>query len=509
MEGKTQVVAATLAGVSERSVRRCEKGELAVPGKKERDYRTRPDPFEDVWESVVCKLLLRDTGRVLTAGAVLAHLRGLKPEYKERFNDSLLRTLQRRIRKWRALHGPQRDVVFEQEHPPGREGAFDFTVCDELGVTIGGAAFPHLLFTFTLSHSNWMSVSLAFSETFEAVVSGLQDALWGLGGVPEVLRHDNMSAATRELKKGGGRSLTKRFQDVVDHYGVRSTRIRPGHSQENGGAEKTNHVTKSNLKQALVLRGSLDFQSPASYMKFVQSEVVDARNNRHATRIKQELPHLLPLPTNRLPEFTEFRPTVRRMSIIRVAGRTYSVPSRLIGHKLVVHQYADHLEVFYDGTLTEMMERLRGDASAQIDYRHLVGSLVRKPGAFERYKHREAFFPTLIFRQTYDRLSAWHGHRADAEYLLILRVAAETMESRVNDTLELLLLDGKRFDSVTVKALAAPEPPRSPEVNVGDVDLSQYDRLTEFTHDYTDNVGPAGAHSHNNTEELEAPNSGG
>ena len=125
------------------------------------------------------------------------------------------------MRDWRALHGPDREVYFEQKHPPGREAQMDFTHCGELGVTIGGEPFDHLLFQFILSHSGWRYARVCFSETFSALVSGLQGALWELGAVPEVVRSDNLSAATHKLKRQCKRprlqrALPRRYSTTTD-----------------------------------------------------------------------------------------------------------------------------------------------------------------------------------------------------------------------------------------------------------------------------------------------------
>lgn len=222
VEGKTQEAAAAASGISVRSGRTWESGQLPSESCKPRTWRTREDPLEDVWEEVV-PLLEADTRRRLRATTVLEELRRLRPEQFE--GNGVLRTLQRRMRDWRALHGSERDVVFPQEHPPGREGALDFTSVNELGVTVQGAMLAHLLFVFRLSFSGWTWAEVAFGETFEALLSGLQGALWKLGGVPEVVRHDNLSAATRELKRSGGRALTTRWGAAMEHYGCQSTRI--------------------------------------------------------------------------------------------------------------------------------------------------------------------------------------------------------------------------------------------------------------------------------------------
>jgi hypothetical protein len=473
MQGKTQQTAAAAAGMSVRTARKWETGPLPSQAKKERDWRTRPDPFADVWESEIEPLLRSDKDGSLQATTVIAEL---GRRFPDRVFDDSLRTLQRRMRQWRALEGPPKDVIFPQEHPPGREGVLDFTHGTSLGVTIGGEPFAHLLFTFRLSFSSWTWAELAFGESFEALVSGLQGALWELGGVPEVVRHDNLSAATHELRRTGGRTLTRRFKDVLDHYGLQSTRINPGQSHENGVAEKANDLLKTALVQALIVRGSRDFGSVPEYSAFVGS--ITARLSAAAAeRIASERPFLRSLPSCRVPEYTVHQPTVCRWSTIRIGGRSYSVPSRLIGHRVEVRQYASVLEVRYAGRLVETMPRLRGGQEARIDYRHVIWSLVRKPGAFARYRYREELFPSLVFRCAYDRLRQWRGERADIEYVRILHLAASTLEVRVESALAELLDHGRPFDYAQIKALASPAPRRVPQVAIPAPDLGRYDLL--------------------------------
>ncbi len=478
MEGKSQETAAAMAGMSVRSARTWEDGALPSSAKKPRAWRTRDDPFADVWTTEVVPLLEKDKNGRLQAKTVFQELRR---KYPKRYKKGQLRTLQRRVRDWRALHGPDRDVIFPQEHPPGREGAFDFTHCTALGVTIGGVALVHLLFVFRLGFSGWTWVQLAYGETFEAVASGLQGALWALGGVTEVVRHDNLSAATHELRKAGGRSLNKRFQDVLDHYGAKSTRIRPGESHENGIVEKGNDLVKTALEQALILRGHSNFVTLDAYKAFVDQVVADELNADAADKLAVERAHLKPLPSTPVPSHTVHAPKVRSWSTVRVAGRTYSVPSRLIGHTLEVRQHPDVLEAYYNGQLVETMPRLRGSADVGIDYRHVSASLVRKPGAFARYRFREELFPSLMFRMAYDALKQWRGDRADIEYVRILHLAATTMESLVETALQLLLETGKRFDYAAVKELAMPEEISVPKVHIPAPNLQAYDELLEVS----------------------------
>jgi len=471
-EGKTVEAAAAAAGMSARSAHNWKAGSLPSQAKKPRHWRTREDVFAGVWESQVVPLLERDHDGVLEATTIIAELRRGDGQ---RFTDKHLRTLQRRVRDWRAMHGPEREVFFEQEHIPGREAAVDFTDCTSLGVRVAGQLFAHLLFQFLLTFSRWRSVTLAFSETFEALVGGLQDAFWRLGGVPEVVRSDNLSAATHELPSGG-RELNQRFALVLKHYQVSSTRIEPGKSNQNGAVEKANHLLKSAVEQALIVRGSRDFGSVEEYMSFVQG-LVSRLNEATQARLAQELPRLSPLPAARLPTYTTYNATVRKWSTIHFGRRTYSVPSRLIGREVEVRQHPDVVEVYYRKKLAASMPRLRGDKPFRIDYRHVIWSLVKKPGAFARYRYREELFPSLVFRRAYDSLVDARGERADVEYVRILHLAASTFESRVEAALETLLQRGVRFDYADVKAIAAPEKRSVPDVQISKPDLAAYNRL--------------------------------
>ena len=478
MRGKTQEAAAAAAGMSVRTARTWQRGPLPAEMTGERTWRTRGDPFVGVWDEVIVPLLQQDTGRKLQATTVLEWLEERSPG---RYSQGQLRTLQRRLRDWRALHGPEREVFFPQTHPPGREAQLDFTHCDALGVTIEGQPFRHLLFEFILSHSGWRDVELASGETFEALVDGLQQALWNLGGVPEVVRTDNLSAATHDLRRQRGRVLNDRFRAVLDHYGLQSTRINPRSSHENGVVEQAHRRLKSAMEQALVIRGSRDFPSVEAYRTFV-STVVNKQNQRaHVQhKLEEERAHLRPLPSAPIPSCSVYRARVLRWSTIRVAGRTYTVPARLIGHEVEARVYARRVEVVYKGHVVAELERLRGEDRVRVDYRHVIESLVRKPGAFARYRYREHLFPTSIFRKAYVALSRWRGERADVEYVRVLHLAATTMETVVERVLAQLLEAGEPFDYVVVRDLAAPSRPPTPELTaLSPPDLGVYDALLQ------------------------------
>lgn len=472
MEGKTLEAAAAAAAMSERSARTWQRGALPSETNRLRPWRTRPDPFAEIWDAEVVPLLAADERGVLQGTTVLAWLQEKHPG---RFADDLLRTLQRRLRDWRALSGPGKEVFFEQLHVPGREAAIDFTDGGELEVTVGGEPFWHLLFEYVLSFSGWTWVGLAFGETFEALSAGIQGAVWDLGGVTEVTRSDNLSAATHELKLTAGRGLTARYRALLDHYGMRSTRIQPGESHENGVVEKRHHLSKSAIAQALVIRGGRDFDSTADYLAFVR-QVVGRHNRRIEPRFAQERAALRPLPSAPVPIYTRYESRVRCWSTVRVAARTYSVPSRLIGHTIEARVHPDTVEVYYGGRLVETMPRLRSEGAARIDYRHVIWSLVRKPGAFARYRYREELFPSLVFRRAYDALRA-RTERADVEYLRILHLAASTMESDVAAALEALLDSREPVSFDAVREFVRPGRPSVPHIAIPTPDLAAYDRL--------------------------------
>ena len=352
-------------------------------------------------------------------------------------------------------------MYFPQVHPPGREAQFDFTHCGELKVTIAGQSYPHLLFQLILSHSGWRYAEVAAGETFLALQQGLQNALWTLGGVPEVVRSDNTSAATHELRSSRGRALNDNYGALLDHYGLRSTRINPGQSHENGVAEHAHYRLKDAIDQALILRGSRDFDTADDYASFVR-QMVERRNRLVEGKLEQELLCLRSLPPAPVPEYVNYQSKVRKWCTIQVAGHSYSVPSRLIGKEVQIRLYADWVEVYYKGHRVERMERVRGEGEANVNYRHVIGSLVRKPGAFARYRFREQLFPTMHFRLTYDALRQWRGERADVEYVRILHLAATTMEATVDSALSLLLEAGESFDYAEVRDLAEPKVPEAP-----------------------------------------------
>ncbi|MEJ2239160.1 MAG: IS21 family transposase [Gemmatimonadales bacterium] len=470
-EGKRLATAAAKAGMSEPTARKYRNlkklpSELRSP----RTWRTREDPFAEVWPEIE-RMLQIDGG--LEAKTVFDEL---ERRYPGRFKPGQLRTLQRRFHRWRALHGPAKEVFFPQVREPGEQCQSDFTDMTGLYVTIAGEPFAHLCYHFVLAYSNWEWVTIAYSETFEALVEGLQVSLWELGAVPQEHRTDNLSAATHNLKQQRGRAFNERYLEVLNHYSMVGSKNTPGNAHENGDVESSHHHFKRAVDQRLRLRGSRDFSSFEHYETFLHKVARD-RNGPRSERLAEELAVMRPLPARPLPACRETFATVTRWSTVRVVGKSYSVPSRLIGERLKVRIYAAYIELWHGGDQVGVYQRLRGDEPNHIDYRHLIHSLVKKPGAFSRYVYREALFPSLTFRRAYDALTENRPRGADLEYLRLLRLAATTMESEVEQALSERLAAGQLPDYDTIRAAVAPEVLTCPQIELTVPDLGEYDAL--------------------------------
>ena len=443
--------------------------ELKVP----RTWRTRPSPFEKHWSEIEQRL--KDAPE-LEAKTIFDHL---VEKYPDQYKPGQLRTLQRRVTEWKAKEGPEQELFFPQEHRPGEAMQTDFTWATKLDITISGDPFPHMLCHPVLPFSNWEWATVCRSESLPALKHGVQEAVFTLGKVPKFHQTDNSTAATHDLKTGK-RGFNDEYAALMRHLKMSPRTIAVGKKEQNGDVEALNGALKRRLKQQLLLRGSSDFKTVAEYKAWLCG-VLKKANRLREGKLAEELAVMRPLDVKRFPEYSENEVTVSTWGTIRIKKNAYSVPSRLKGHRVRVRIYDDVLEVFYRGVKQLTMERLLGKNGHRINYRHVIWSLVRKPGAFRRYRYREDLFPSFTFRQAYDQLSEniSSGRQADIEYLRILHLAASTMESDVEVVLDMLLDQGMTPTKDAVKSLLADEKPKIPELNIPKVDLNEYDALIE------------------------------
>jgi hypothetical protein len=469
---ETLATAAAKAGMDEKTARKWRRiGKRPSEMKRPRTYRTRPDAFAEAWPEIEQLLELDASIEVKT---IFDHLCRQSPE---KYQESQLRTLQRRVKVWRAQKGQPREVFFPQLHVPGRQAQSDFTYLNELGVTIGGQPFKHLFYHFTLVYSNWEWGMVCASESWESLSEGVQQALWELGGVPEEHRTDSLSAAIKPI--GSLDEFTERYQGLLRHYGMRASHTTAGRGHENGDVEQAHHRFKQAVSQELLLRGSRDFDSRESYEEFLRRMLL-RRNGLRCERLAEEAKVLRALPERRLEAYTKESLKVSRNSTINVRDNIYSLPSQLIGERVEVRIYGAHLEVWYVGELVERMERLRGESKAAINYRHVIHSLVKKPGAFAHYRYQSCLFPRMIFRLAYDELQSSAPERAGRDYLQLLKLAADESEDRVAEALRVMVERGEAINLERVREMLSAGHERSdglPQVIIRATPLASYDEL--------------------------------
>jgi len=449
-------------------------GRLPSEIRPERNWRTRSDPFDSVWGQIRQQI---EANPGLEAKTLFE---ALQREHPGEFADGQLRTLQRRIKRWRATEGPEREVYFPQQHVPGRLGQSDFTRMNELGILLNGQTFPHMLFHFVLTYSNWEAATVCYSESFESLSEGLQNALWELGAVPLEHQTDRLSTAVNNMTEE--KDFTVRYDALMRHYRMQGRKIQAGHANENGDVEQRHHRLKRAIEQALLLRGSRDFTALTEYQEFLRV-LLGRLNAGRRQRLAVELQYLRMLPERRLESSKRVRVKVDSGSMIYPDRNAYSVNSRVIGEQVEARLNADTVEVWYAGQKVEELPRLRGRGKYRVDYRHIIDWLVRKPGAFENYRYRDELFPTSRFRMAWDALKEVAPARASRRYLEILQLAAQEGEVRVDDALHRLLSDGEmgegKLNAEVVKALLNRESDQLPaaHVTVAEVTLEGFDEL--------------------------------
>lgn len=467
-------IAAMKAGMDEKTARKyCGQRKLPSEVKQDHIWQTRKDPFEDIWGEIKNML---EVNSGLEAKSIFEYF---QQRFPGKYKDGQLRTLQRRIKIWRSSEGPSKEVFFTQVHHPGKLGQSDFTHMDKLGITITGLAFDHLIYHFVLTYSNWETGTICFSESFESLSQGLQNALWELGGVPEKHRTDRLTTAVN--KAGHPEEFTRSYQDLLTHYGVKGCKTNPASPHENGDVEQRHYRLKKAMEQALLLRGSRDFNDRNEYEQFLR-QLFNQLNAGRKNRFSEEQAVLRRLPMQRIDACKKETMKVGPSSTIRIKHNVYSVHSRLIRERVEARSYINHIEIWYGQKKVDTFPRLRGEGKYLINYRHIIDSLVRKPGAFENYRYREELFPTSRFRIAYDSLKKRHALTvATRQYLSILHLAARESEVAVDDALGLLIDQNINITDEQVRKLVHSKAsrPKATDIHILPVNLACYDELLQ------------------------------
>lgn len=480
--GKTQQQAAVTVNLrSRKTVQKYEQlGQLPSELKEPRRHRTRPDPFEKDWAGVEAKLVEAPELEAKAIFEWLCERDGTK------YQEGQLRTLQRRVSNWRALNGNP-TLTLDQIRHPGEVLQSDGTCMNELEITIQGEPFDHILFHSVLPYSNWEWGRVVQSESLLSIRLGLQSALQKLGYVPQAHQTDHTTAATHKLgvadrESPRERGYNEEYLQLLAHYGLEARTIHLASPNENGDVESSNGGLKQAIKQHLLLRGSRDFESLEAYETFL-FKIMEKRNATRQAKLTEEIAAMKPLIAKPWPQMRELNVRVGQNGILRVGNNGYSVPSGLKGRRVTVRIYEWHIEVWYANQRLETMPRVTGVHHYQVNYRHVIDTLLRKPGGFRNYRYREHLFPQDIFRQVWEVLNEHlPPRRADLTYLRILKQAALGMESDVAQALRLLLEQNQGqnlWDEKTVLELtgAMPIPLGIPTLALPLVDLNLYDQL--------------------------------
>jgi hypothetical protein len=479
-KGRTQEQAAVKANLhSPKTVRKYEKlGKLPSELKKDRTYRTRNDPFESDWDEL--EQMLQNAPE-LEAKTLFDWLCERTPD---KYEEGQLRTLQRRVSNWRALN-EEKVVTLDQVHHPGEVLQTDGTWMNDLGITLQGAAFAHILIHSVLPYSNWEWGRVVQSESLLAIRLGLQSTLVRLGFVPKIHQTDNTTAATHNLGPGlcskplEERGFNEEYLQLMAHYEIEPRTIHVRSPNENGDVESANGSFKRAVNQHLLLRGSRDFESLEAYEGFLWS-IMERRNARRQKKLEEELAQMQPLKVEPWPQMRELSVRVGSNGILRVLNNGYTVPSGLKGKQVKVRVYEWHIEVWYANQQVERLSRITGVQRYSINYRHVINSLLKKPGGFRNYRHRDDLFPQAVFRQAWETLDRRLPPRqADLMYLRILKLAAQELETDTAEALKILLSSSEDWNDSTVAALVRPTAARVPELQPQDVNLADYDRLLQ------------------------------
>ena len=459
------------------SAYRIEKDPRLPSQKKPTRGRRRPDPLAGIFDEEVVPLL-KSAPRIRPV-AVFHEIQRRHPE----LSDGVRRTLERRIRKWRAVHGAEQEVIFRQKHKPGRMGLSDFTDMGPLAITIAGQPLNHRLYHFRLVWSGFQHAHVVLGgESFTALAEGLQNALWTLGGVPHDHRTDSLSAAFRNLDKDAREDLTRRYADLCAHYGMEPSRNNTSIAHENGAIESPHGHLKMAIEDALQMRGSRDFDDLDAYRSFID-EIVGRRNARNAELIDAERAELKPLPKRRTEDYEDATVSVTSSGGFVLRKVFYTVPSRLIGYRLRVRLHDDRLDLFIGAThlmtLPRGRPRSNGTHGHVVNYRHVIHSLRKKPMALMNLVYRDQLFPREAYRQTFElAVSRMPERQACRLTVKLLAIAHEHgCEAELADALTVCLKDDKLPDLDVLRARFAPDPTTLPKIDVQMPTIDTYEAL--------------------------------
>jgi len=470
--------AAAQAAISLKTAYRIERDPRLPSQKSAPRGRRRPDPLLAIFDAEIVPMLQAAPG--LRPIAIFEEMQRRHPQLPE----GVRRTMERRIRQWRALNGQDREVIFRQVQEPGRMGLSDFTEMGDLDVRVGGEALDHRLYHFRLACSGFEHVHVILGgESYVALAEGLQNALWALGGAPREHRSDSLSAAFRNLDRDAREDLTRRYDALCTHYRMEPTRNSRGVAHENGAIESPHGHLKHAIRDALLMRGTAEFENLGVYRSFLD-EIIGRKNARNRQRIDAERAVLQALPDNRTADYEQALVYVSSSGGFVLRKVFYTVPSRLIRHRPRAHLFDDRVELFVGGTRVLTLERGRpgrnGKHGHVVDYRHVIHALRRKPMALLNLVYRDQLWPREAYRHMFDHLCERLSERAACKLMVeLLSLAHErACEAQLAAVLTEDLAADRLPDLKVLRERFAPDLASLPEVSVPLAPLHLYDALS-------------------------------
>jgi hypothetical protein len=476
---ETKPAAAAQAAMSLMSAYRIESDPRLPSQKALPRGRRRPDPLIEIFDPEVVPMLKASPG--LRPIAIFEEMQRRHPGLP----DCVRRTLERRIRHWRALNGQDREVIFRQVQQPGQMGLSDFTEMGDLVVRVSGIELDHRLYHFRLACSGFEHAHVILGgESYVALAEGLQNALWALGGAPLEHRSDSLSAAFCNLDADAREDLTRRYDALCRHYHMEPTRNNRSIAHENGAIESPHGHLKNAIRDALLMRGTIDFEDLVAYRSFID-EIIGRKNARNLKRIDAERAVLQPLPDTRTADYEEELVYVTSSGGFVLRKVFYTVPSRLIRHRPRARLYDDRVELIVGGTRVLTLVRGRpgrdGKHGHVVDYHHVIHALRRKPMALMNLVYRDQLWPREAYRHMFDHLCERLSARAACKLMVELLSLAHDRACEAQ--LAAILtedLDAHRLPDLNeLRARFAPDLASLPQVSVQLTPLKLYEALND------------------------------